>query len=93
MTMFMVKYKIVYERNDCIGVAACAAVNGDFWVMNQLGDSKADIAKDKKPTIKDDGAQELIIEEKDLAKNLEAAENCPVNVIHIYNLETGEKLI
>lgn len=89
----MVKYKIVYERSGCIGVASCAAVNGEFWVMDQSGDEKADIAKDKKPTIKEDGTQELIIDEKDLAKNLEAAENCPVNIIHIYNLDTGKKLI
>ncbi|MBI1971105.1 ferredoxin [Candidatus Woesearchaeota archaeon] len=89
----MAKYKIVYERNSCIGVASCAAVNGEFWVMDQSGDEKADIAKGKNPTITKEGNQELIIEEKDLAKNIEAAENCPVNIIHIYNLETGERLI
>ena len=89
----MSKYKIVYERSGCIGVASCAAVNGEFWVMDQSGDEKADIAKGKNPITTKEGHQELIIEEKDLAKNIEAAENCPVNVIHIYNMETGEKLI
>ncbi|MBI2147444.1 ferredoxin [Candidatus Woesearchaeota archaeon] len=89
----MAKYKIVYIRKDCIGAAACAAVNGEFWTMEETEDEKADLAKAKKPTVKEDGTQELIIDEKDLEKNLEAATNCPVNVIHIYNLETGEKII
>jgi len=37
--------------------------------------------------------QEKIIEEKDFPAMLEAARVCPVAVIHIYDLETGEKII
>ena len=39
------------------------------------------------------GHEELDVEEKDYQVNKEAADSCPVNVIHITNKETGEKII
>lgn len=87
------KYKIIYHREGCIGAAPCTAVAPDFWTLNDSTDGKADLQKSKNPTKLDNGDFELIIEEKDLAENMEAAEGCPVNVIHIIDLETGEKLI
>jgi len=36
---------------------------------------------------------ELEIDESELDKNLAAARACPVNVIHVINLDTGEQLI
>jgi len=53
-------------------------------------DGKSDIVNCKK---REDGWEELNIEEKDFEINKEAAESCPVNVIHITNKETGEKII
>jgi len=88
-------YKIVFDRKNCIGAAACAAVAPEFWVMNE--DGKADLVgyKDEK------GNQVLIVKESQLSKegknvlrlNKEAAEVCPVQVIHIYDKDTNEKLI
>ena len=84
----MKKYKVVYNRSDCIGAAACTAVD-QSWVMN--ADGKADL-KGSGSKI-DNTVQEKIIEEKDFPAMLEAARVCPVAVIHIYDLETGEKII
>lgn len=82
------KYQLQHDRPNCIGCAACAAVAPDFWVMNE--DGKSDIVGCKK---KDDEREELSIGEKDYKANKEAADSCPVNVIHIINEETGEKII
>ena len=84
----MGKFKLLHNKPDCIGCAACAAVAPDFWEMND--DGKSDIIGCKN---RDDGWEELDIEEKDFEANKEAAESCPVNVIHIKNKETGEDII
>ena len=82
------KYQILHDRPNCIGCAACAAVAPDFWTMSE--DGKSDIVGCKK---RDDEYEELDIEEKNFRENKEAADSCPVNVIHIVNKETKEKII
>ena len=82
------KYQVQHDRPNCIGCAACAAVAPDFWVMSE--DGKSDIVGCRK---RDDEWEELDIEEKDFTANKEAADSCPVNVIHIINKETKEKII
>ncbi len=89
-------YRIVFERKGCIGAAACAAVAPEFWEMKE--DGKADLIGHK---LDENGNQVLVIKESQLTDkmknaltlNKEAAEVCPVQVIHIYDNETGEKLI
>ncbi len=82
------KFQILHDRPNCIGCAACAAVAPDFWVMSE--DGKSDIVNSKKRA---DEWEELDISEKNYQQNREAAESCPVNVIHIIKKDTGEKLI
>ncbi|MBI2130256.1 ferredoxin [Candidatus Woesearchaeota archaeon] len=82
------KYKLEHDRPNCIGCAACAAVAPKFWTMHE--DGKSDIVGCKN---REDGWEELGIAESDFQNNKEAAESCPVNVIHITNKETGEKII
>ena len=84
----MGKFLLEHNRPDCIGCGACAAVAPEFWEMND--DGKSDIKNGKS---RQDGWQELEVEEKDFEKNKQAAESCPVNVIHLKNKETGEKII
>ena len=81
-------YVLQHDRPNCIGCAACEAVAPDFWEMNE--DGKSDI---KNGENKDNGWQELEFEEKNLQENKDAADSCPVNVIHIVKKETGEKLV
>lgn len=83
----MPTYKIVYDRKNCIGVSSCAILAEKFWKMNE--DTKADLQGAKQVK---DGVWELEIEEKDLHQNKEAARNCPVNVIKIYDEEGKEVL-
>ena len=85
----MKKYKIVLDREGCIGAAACVAVHPERWKMKD--DGKVSIQGEG--VEKKDGNEELIITEEELELHKEAAEVCPVNVIHIIDLETGKKLI
>ncbi len=89
------KYKVVFDRKACIGAAACAAVAPDFFEMED--DGKAHLVKSEKDK---DGNEVLFLTtklspdelKKALKENKEAAEVCPVQVIHVYDDESGEKL-
>lgn len=81
------KYRITYDRQNCIGAAACEAVCPKFWHVGS--DGKADLKGSKKSGDK----FVLDIAEEDLKCNKEAAEGCPVNVIHIKNLDSDEEII
>ena len=72
------KYVINHDRDQCIGCGACAAICPDNWEMAEDG-----LAKPRK----------LEITEDELSCNREAAESCPVNCIHIYEIteEGGKK--
>lgn len=83
----MTKYRVIFDRPNCIGAGTCAAVYQERWTLTQ--DGKADL-KDGKAK----GTNvELIIDESELAKMMESAQICPVNVIHIEEVETGKRLI
>ena len=86
----MTRYKVELDREGCIGAATCAAVAPQFWKM--VDDGKVDlIGSSKNP---ETGFWELIVEtEGDFRLNKEAADVCPVAVIHITNVDTGEKII
>ncbi len=83
----MKKYKVIYERANCIGAAPCVFANPTDWVM----------ADDGKATLKNGQAKganfERIIDETELVAMMSSAEVCPVNVIHIEDMETGKRLI
>jgi len=82
------KYKVVYDKEGCIGVGACEAAAPLFWKLQENGVATL-IPKEAK---KEDGREELIIDGKDFKVNLEAAEVCPVQVIKIFDEETGEQI-
>lgn len=77
-------YKIVHERALCIGCGACVAACEKFW---SLKEGKSNLKGAKKIGSK----FELEVEKLDC--NKDAAEVCPVNCIHITDLETGKKII
>ena len=77
----MPRVRVVYNREGCIGAAACELASPKFWKLGK--DNKADLsgAKLNPDTLK----YELEVEvTKDELKALkEAQESCPVEVIEI----------
>lgn len=82
------KYILQHDRPNCIGCSACEAVAPEFWEM--MEDGKSDIKNSRDLS---NGWQELEISEKNFQENKDAADSCPVNVIHLVNKKTGEKII
>ncbi|HLC36581.1 MAG TPA: ferredoxin [archaeon] len=81
-------YILRHDRPNCIGCSACANVAPKFWEMND--DGKSDIIGGKDVA---EGWQELEIKDEDFALNKEAADSCPVNVIHIDKKDSKERII
>lgn len=83
------KYTIKQDRNACIGCGACAAACPEFWSMAKDGKSKLKGAQKK------ENNETLGTKEKPLTKsfdsNKEAAESCPVNCIHIFEITNGKE--
>lgn len=87
----MPKWKIEHDRPGCIACGACAAVSPESWTMSP-DDGKSDLVGSQHIT----EGNEIVKEElelDDLKTNKEAADCCPVNVIHIIDKETGQKII
>ena len=74
------KYKILHDRPECIGCSACASVAPSYWKMDS--DGKSDVIGAQKV-----GEQEILVLEKDFDLNNDAAESCPVNCIHIFEIK------
>ena len=78
----MEKHTVIHLKKDCISCGACAAIAPDFWEMDEEG-----LANLKGSTMVN-GHQELGIEtEEARATNQEAANCCPVNIIHVKKKE------
>ena len=82
----MVKYKIEFDRDTCIGAFACTAVAPEFWPTAE--DGKVDLAN--ATFNKETNKWELIIDEKDYEINKESAEVCPVEVIKLTKIEDDQ---
>ncbi len=85
----MAKYRIEYDRENCIGAGACVAANPDWWSIDPDGKAtlkSASFDTEKKTWV-------LQVEEADFQKHMDAAGVCPVTVIHIFENETDKKLI
>jgi len=67
-------YKVVYDRNLCIGAAACATAAPEGWEIDKE-DGKANLIDGKKTEVE---KFEIIIDEKDYRKFQDSAEVCPV---------------
>lgn len=79
----MVKYKVEFDKELCIGALACNAISPDIWPRSD--DGKVDLANAK--LNKKTNKFELIIGEADLEINKESAEVCPVEAITITKIE------
>lgn len=79
----MAKFKVELVKDDCIGCGACAAVASELW----------DMGDDGKSFIKGANGDSVEVGDDKFSGHKEAAEACPVNVIHITNLDNKEKVI
>ncbi len=79
----MSKYKVEIERPLCIACESCVSICPDFWEMAADGFSHL---KDSKKTGEN---EEREMDEAEC--NIEAAESCPANCIHVY--ENGKKIV
>ena len=68
--------KIIHEREKCIGCGSCAALCPKFFEM--VDDGKAKLLNSEKNA---EGNDELEVEETGCIR--EAADACPVQIIHI----------
>ncbi|MBU1201981.1 MAG: ferredoxin [Nanoarchaeota archaeon] len=81
----MKKVRVVYDRERCISAVTCVHLNPENWVMNRK-DAKADLKGSKK-----EGDKWIL--ETEMTRYLQmAAEQCPAQVIEVYDLKTGKKL-
>lgn len=82
------KYKIRHDRPGCIGCTMCANIAPKHWEMSDL-DGQADLIGGEEV----DSGQEKSIDESEFQVNMDAAESCPVNVIHLIEIGSGKELI
>ncbi len=79
----MAKYKLVFDRETCIGALACLAVDQKHW--EEARDGKVNL---KGATLNPEtGNYELVIDEEDLELAEQAATVCPVNAIRVERIE------
>ena len=74
----MTKFKVIHYKKDCISCGACAAISPEFWEMDEEG-----LAQLKGSSVVEDHQELEINTEVAKAETQEAADVCPVNIIHV----------
>ena len=69
--------KVRHFKKDCISCGACASIAPEYWEMDDEGLAQLKGSKEK------GDHWERKIEKKDVNPNKEAAEVCPVQIIHV----------
>ncbi len=82
----MPKHKIEHNKPECIGCGVCAAIAENFWEMEEEGKSHL------KNSIAEENKEVLEIDDEHIQINKEAAEACPVNIIHIKD-KNGKQIV
>ncbi|MCC7574511.1 ferredoxin [Candidatus Woesearchaeota archaeon] len=82
------QFLLELDRLNCIGCGACVAVSPDFFELGD--DGKVNILEGSE---RQDAWYEKKISKQDFKVNVEAAESCPVSVIHIKSLKDDKKII
>lgn len=83
------KIKIVYDRNGCIGAAACASINPADWVMDS--DGKANLTNSSKEAEKFVKVVD-VQDEQGMSRIVESATVCPVSIIEIWDVNENKKI-
>ena len=79
----MAKYKIIFDKEICVGTFACNSVAEKFFLIGKDGKAELNKAEFNQKTKK----FKLIIDEEDLDISKEAESLCPVFAIKIEKLE------
>ena len=74
----MGKYKILHFKKDCISCGACAAICPEFWEMDEEG-----LAQLREGVEVEGHWEREINSEDERARNRDAADACPVQIIKI----------
>ena len=82
----MAKYRVVFDRESCIGALACNIIRPELW--KKTADGKVDLMNGVK---REDGKFEIIIEESQLPAHTEAEHVCPVFAIKIEKIEENQE--
>ncbi|MEK6964279.1 MAG: ferredoxin [Nanoarchaeota archaeon] len=69
----MSDFTIIHDQENCIGCTACELAAPENWIMEE-----EDTGLKSKP-------KKTTFDQNEFKINMEAAEACPVNVIHIQN--------
>lgn len=77
----MTKFKIIYDRTNCVAAGPCAAVDSVHFSIDP-DDGKADLIGGKEVS---PGIWELEVEDDELAN--QAVEVCPAAVISVKKIE------
>jgi len=79
----MTKYKIIYDREACIGALGCLGVSEDLWELKD--DGKVDL----KGAVFNEETQkwELIVDESDFDVAKASEDACPVQAIRVEEVE------
>ncbi|OGY85350.1 MAG: hypothetical protein A3F54_02975 [Candidatus Kerfeldbacteria bacterium RIFCSPHIGHO2_12_FULL_48_17] len=83
------RYKIEYDPQACIGAGPCAAVSPEQWYLDEQRKAHAKGGIKNKAT----GHEILECDEAELDEHMNAAVSCPVQVIKIFDQETGKQLV
>ncbi len=79
----MVRFKVVYDRDACIGAFSCVAAVPEHWSYDDDGKANL-IGATFDHTVR---KWVMIIDEKDLSEHKAAAEVCPVDAIVLERLD------
>lgn len=74
----MDKHIVFHFKKDCISCGACAAISPNYFEMDEQG-----LAELKGSSAADDHQELEITTEEAKAECQEAADVCPVNIIHV----------
>lgn len=82
------EYKITFDREACVSTMNCTAEAPDYW--DEADDGKVDLVNSVYN--EESLLHEVVVKlnEEAFEENLMAADSCPVEVIVIYDQETGE---
>lgn len=78
--------KIIHYRDDCIGCNSCIEYAQQYWELDEE-DGKSNL----KQALEKKGVWQRDILDMEVPENLEAAHNCPMQIIKILN-EQGKEL-